>query len=297
MFGKNFTTSLLERTPSPYNSDLSRFLLHTETLNRKFSCAVRQVLRQISEGEIKFYQFTDIPVVEVIPPTATAYISQIPKHTYQSEGIIGAVSQSLGSLFGYEETSKFIIYDIYPVRGLEESRSFVNSKKMLGFHSDGSAHPQRSPDYVLLYCIRSDPNAVNLIVDADTLVRALPNRVVDVLMQARFRHLVSQFPERYESKPVLSIEDSNICIKYDEDNVFGLDQEAINAQNALNEGIRQVSVEVTNPKNSLLIINNKRCLHARTGFAPNFDGKDRWIKGAFVSKENIQSGSILRLSL
>jgi L-asparagine oxygenase len=297
MFVTDFNIGLLAAVPSPYVDDLSAFLRHVQLLNQCFSAETMHALERLGSGRITHYQFRNIPVAESLPPTGTDYTARLPKQTFQSEGVIGAVSLELGKLFGYEETSPYVMYDIYPVKGYEESRSFVNSRRMLSFHSDGSAHPSLSPDYVLLYCIRSDPAAINLVADLDLLLPELPSAVVDVLMQPVFQHLVSQSPERYHLKPVLFVEGRELIVKYDEENVVGLNDAAISAQKILNDRLRKVAVEIANTANSLFIMNNKRCLHARTSFVPKFDGQDRWIKGAFVTKSEIRSGSILRLSL
>lgn len=297
MFNRHFSTRLLAETPSPYCADLSDYLSHVQLLNQEFSRETRNILQQLKEDRIKYYQFRNIPVTEEIPPTATKYISKISKKTFQSEGVIGAVSLELGRLFNYKETSEFLMYDIYPTREYENSRSFVSSKRMLAFHSDGSAHPELCPDYVLLYCIRSDQNAVNLVVDLDTLVEHLPARIVDVLMQPLFKHLVSESPEYYELKPILYREGRSITVKYDEENTFGVNAEAVLSQKCINEVLREVAAVITNSSNSLLILNNKRCLHARSSFNPKYDGEDRWIKCAFVTAKDIKNGSIVSLSL
>lgn len=297
MFASEFDINLLRGVPSPYAGDLAPFLRCSRMLNELFSAQTRDVLGELASGQITHYQWLDIPVTESIPPTETTYVSRIPKRTFQSEGIIGAVSLSLGRLFGYRETSQYVIYDIYPVKGYEESRSFVSSRKTLAFHSDGSAHPALSPDYVLLYCVRSDPAAINLLVDLDVLLGELPAEVIEVLMQPVFNHLVSQSPELYQAKPVLYADGGELTVKYDEENVVGTNEVAIDAQYVLNQRLRDVAVEIPNADNSLLVINNRRCLHARTSFTPRFDGRDRWIKGAFVTKFEIQGGSILELSL
>jgi len=297
VFNRNFSTELLVDTPSPYRADLSNYLSHAQLLNQKLSYETRNILQQLKEESLKYYQFRDIPVTEEIPPTATEYIPRIPKKTFQSEGVIGAVSLELGRLFNYRETSEYLMYDIYPTRGYENSRSFVNSKKMLSYHSDGSAHPELSPDYVLLYCIRSDHNAVNLIVDLDTLIENLPASTVSILMQPLFKHLVSESPEYLILKPILYKEEQHITVKYDEDNTFGINTEAEAAQRILDEKIREIAIEVKNIPGSLLVVNNKRCLHARSSFSPKFDGKDRWIKCAFVTTKDIENCSIISLSL
>ena len=277
--------------------DLSNYLSHIQSLNQQLSSETKTILQQLQDKTIKYYQFRDIPVTEEIPSTPTNYVSGIPKKSFQLEGVIGAVSLALGKLFNYRETSEFIFYDIYPTRGYEDSRSFVSSRKMLSFHSDGSAHPELSPDFVLLYCVRSDQNAVNLVVDLDTLVEHLPTRVVAVLTRPVYKHLVSQNPECYELKPILYREGEHITVKYDEDNTFGINSEAKLSQQYLNQKIREVAFEIENYSNSLIVINNKRCLHARTSFNPKFDGRDRWVKCAFVTSNDVESGSIVSLSL
>lgn len=296
MFHLNFNTGLLDETPSPYGADINGYLSHVELLSREFCSETRAILQKLKAGRINFCQFRSIPVTEDVPPTATWYGLEIRKKTFQSEGVIGAVSLELGRLFNYRETSSFIMHDIYPARGYEQSRSFVNSTKMLSFHSDGSAHPELVPDYVLLYCVRSDQNAVNLVVDLDNLVRNLSPEVVNILMRPLFRHLVSESPEHYIVQPILFREGDLITVRYDEDNTSGINDEAKLSQKLLDEAIRKVADRIPNYTNSLLVLNNQRCLHARTSFNPKFDGKDRWIKGAYVTRKNIESGSIIGLS-
>ena len=295
MFVDGFRRALLSETPSPYSRDLGAFLSHARLLNTQFSNDTRRTLELLRTDRIKYCQFLNIPVTEAVPPTATAYMPRIPKSTYEAEGVMGAASLELGNLFGYEETSRFVMYDIYPVKDFEDSKSFVNSRKMLSFHSDGSAHPKLSPDYVMLYCLRSSHHAHNLIVDLDELLGRLPLPVVDLLKQPVFRHLVSQKPERYDIKPVLFEENGAITVRYDEDNVAGVDAEAVAAQRLLNREIRNIAISVANTDHSLLIIDNKRSLHARSSFTPVFDGTDRWVKGAFVTKSDVRDGLMLDL--
>ena len=297
MFNRKFSKKLLAETPSPYVGDLGKYLAHARLLNQTLSKDTKNILQQLKDDKIKYCQFRNIPVTEELPPTSTIYISENPKKTFECEGVIGAVSLELGRLFNYKETSDYLLYDIYPAQGYERSRSFVSSEKMLSFHSDGSARMELCPDYVLLYCIREDESAVNLVVNLDTLVERLPARIVGVLRQPVFKHLVSQEPEHYELNPILYRDGDHYTVRYDEDNTFGIDPEAELAQEYLNEKLREVAIPVKNYSNSLLILNNNRCLHARSSFTPKYDGKDRWIKCAFVTTKDIESGSIVSLSL
>lgn len=296
LFDDKFTRGLFEDIPSPYAGDLTPLLHHAERLRECFSTKALQVFRDLDTGTIKYWQFMDLPVCEEVPPTAVEYTSHIDKRTYQSESIIGATSLELGSLFGYKETSKHVMYDIYPVRGYEESTSFVSSKKRLAFHTDGSAHPVISPDYVVLYCIRNEPSAVNLIVDLDDLVARISPASLAALKTPSFRHLVSQAPVRHHVKPVLADVDGQLTVTYDEENVTGVDRGADEVLQELNSLLHELAREVPNKTNSLLIMNNKQALHSRTGFTPKFDGFDRWVKGAFVTKSNLPQGTLVGLS-
>jgi L-asparagine oxygenase len=297
MFETTFDHSGLADTPSPHGARLQDYLSHIRLLNKALSSETKRVLRDLKDGRIKFCHFRDLPVSEELPPTATEYIAEIPKSTYQSEGIIGAVSLELGTLFNYRETSESLMYDIYPVKTHENSTSFVNSKRMLSFHTDASAHPLLRPEFVLLYCIRDDPGAANLFVDLDTLVDNLTPDILDSLCQPIFNHLVSQFPQRYLLKPILYRAGRNYTIRYDEETTFGVNSQARFVQKCLNEVLREVAIEIKNYSNSLLVLNNTASLHARTSFTPKYDGNDRWIKCAFVTSEEIAAGSIIKLDL
>jgi len=298
LFARNFDGELLAKTPSPYIGNLGEFLRYARRLNERLSAEARSALGLLASGSTKFHQFTHIPVTEPLPATPIEYLCPVSKRTFQSEGVMAAVSLELGGLFGYEETSKHLMYDIYPVEGCEDSSSFLSSRRALAFHTDGSAHPELSPDYVVLYCIRNEPQSVNLVADLDVLLQELPVKVVEVLMQPLFKHMVRQLPrERYDVKPVLFVEGGNMAVKYDEETVVGLNEKAIDAQTALNRGIRKVAETVVNTDNSLLILNNKRLVHARTSFEPRFDGGDRWIKAVFVTKTDLPNGSMLTLPL
>ncbi len=296
LFEGSFDNKLLQEAPSPYVRDIAELLQYAERIRKCFSCEANSVFRELDRGAITYWQFTDLPVSENVPPTPRDYTSHIEKQTYQSEAVIAAASLELGTLFGYRETSNHIIYDIYPVCGYEESSSFVSSKKRLAFHTDGSAHPLISPDYVMLYCIRNEPRAVNLLVNLSDLVGHLSASAFAALKTASFRHLISQNPLRHHVKPIFTEVEGELTVTYDEENVIGIDHESQQVLEELNGLMYKLAQEVPNRTDSLLIVNNKQALHSRTGFTPRFDGRDRWVKGAFVTKSEIPPGTLVGLS-
>lgn len=296
LFEASFDNKLLQGAPSPYIHDTAVLLQYAERIRKCFSYEASSVFRQLDMGAITYWQFTDLPVSEIVPLTPREYTPHIEKQTYQSEAVIAAASLELGTLFGYRETSNHIMYDIYPVCGYEESSSFVSSKKRLAFHTDGSAHPLISPDYVMLYCIRNEPRAVNLIVSLSDLVGRLSASALAALKTASFRHLISQNPLRHHVKPILTEVEGKLTVTYDEENVIGIDRNSQQVLEELNGLMHELAQEVPNRTNSLLIMNNKQALHSRTSFTPRFDGLDRWVKGAFVTKSEILPGTLVGLS-
>lgn len=295
MFTDTLDPTELCRISSPYSDFPKQFLEQTGILCAHLAPKTQAILKKLKEGEYTRYQFTEIPVTEEMPPTPGAYPPPESSQAFQVEAVIGCLAQSLGKIFGYRENSDHLIYDIYPVRGYEKSSSFVNSRRMLGFHSDGSAHTRLIPDYTLLFCIRNDPLSVNLIADVDDVVRIIPTQVKETLFEPCFRHLVSQSPPSTLCKPVLFYENGRLSITYDDQNVSGTDKKSEEAIEFLNQAIAQSAMPVRNYTNSLLVLNNKRCVHARTPFTPRYNGEDRWIKGTYVSRTSIMNGTILTL--
>ena len=129
----------------------------------------------------------------------------------------------------------------------------------------------------------------------DDVIKILPDKIIKILFEPRFIHLVSQSPPKTVCKSILIYEKGNVTIRYDDENVSGTDKQSREAIDLLNLAIRQSAKPVKNYANSLLILNNKRCLHARTPFKPQYNGKDRWIKGTYVSRDPIENGTILKL--
>jgi len=295
MFATPLGRKQLSRIPTPYCAQAEEFLEQTRLCCAHLAPETKTIIRKLTTGAYTHYQFTGVPITKRMPPTPETYPPPEHSPTYQADAIIGRLAQSLGRMFGYRLHRQHLLYDIYPVRGYEQSSSFINSRKMLGFHSDGSAHTKLIPDYTLLFCIRSDPNSINLIADVKNIVKQLPKWVMDELFEPNFLHMVSQNPPRTIRKPILSHEDGELSIAYDDETVSGTDARSKNALELLNQASEQTASPIKNHPNSLLVLNNKRCLHARTAFTPKYNGEDRWIKGTYVSCTPIKNGTILTL--
>ena len=57
---------------------------------------------------------------------------------------------------------------------------------------------------------------------------------------------------------------------------------AIAALSALHHAVKHTTQQVVLAAGDILVIDNHRCVHGRTPFAPRYDGTDRWLKRALV---------------
>ena len=86
------------------------------------------------------------------------------------------------------------------------------------------------------------------------------------------------------SEPHAVIEVSNgvSSIRYDAELTQGLDKEARQALEELNQVLATCEGGVVLQPGDLVIVDNTVAIHGRSPFEPRFDGYDRWLQRAFV---------------
>ncbi len=150
---------------------------------------------------------------------------------------------------------------------------------------------------LFLLCLRGDPTqkAYTMLCDARTLCNALEPDDVELL---RLHPIEWRFPntERFFSKPAITGTVENPCVDLTHKDIFPETtvgspiQEVQAAYERLRKKAAELAEGVFLTQGDLLIINNKRTVHARTSFTPRFDGSDRWLKKIFVSFNLWNSG-------
>jgi hypothetical protein len=134
-----------------------------------------------------------------------------------------------------------------------------------------------------------------MLCDARTLCNALEPKDVELL---RLHPMEWRSPngEQSMSIPAITGTVENPCVNLgDEDTVPGSTivsprEDVQAAYERLREKAPELAEGVFLTKGDLLIISNKRSVHARTSFTPRFDGSDRWFKKIFVSFNLWNSG-------
>lgn len=235
----------------------------------------------------------DIGFIPVTPSSPTAATGK----DLQSEFVLLSIARCLGQPIGYSpEHNGSIVQNIVPVRGTEGTQISTSSGVELQFHTETAFHPFR-PRYLLLLCLRGDPQAGTLVASVYDIVEHLSRGDRAVLRQNRFRTAVDASflngkPSGLGSaQPILFGTNSDLTIIYDADLMVGIDSEAQDVLERLANAVRASTKSVVLDAGDLLVIDNNVTVHGRTPFKARFDGSDRWLQRTFVVSDLAPSAS------
>lgn len=231
-----------------------------------------------------------VPVDEELPPTPADGAFQAPWHTMPVSTISQLMLLSvLGDVISYaDEKGGSLIQDVCPVAGAEQAQENTGSC-LLELHTEDGFHPNK-PHFVSLLGLRSDHEQRAATVAAG-IRRAYPNLSAEhaaILREPQFRiRLASSFtgPDGVafsEPLPVLSgsLHDPDLCVDFHA--MQPLTDAAREAFDALRDHMLDVLVGVILQPGDLLVVDNRKAVHGRTGFVPRHDGVDRWLRRCFV---------------
>ncbi|GHO86474.1 TauD/TfdA family dioxygenase [Dictyobacter formicarum] len=234
----------------------------------------------------------NLPVDHALPPTPNGNQKAFSK-TSVSEYALLMLMMYLGEPIGYaDEKEGAIIQNTFPVAGQEERLENTGSV-YLDFHTESCFHPNK-PDYVGLFCLRSDHDQIARTASASIYraIHKVPSKLISILRQPLYRARVSTAyvkpgePALYSPfMPILSGDtvEPDLCV-----NFFGMEAKNPIAQlafDSLKAALLQVAVDCVLLPGDLLIVDNRVAAHGRTGFHPRYDGNDRWLQRLFVVED------------
>lgn len=217
----------------------------------------------------------------------------VEKPTYRSEFWLTLVSAFLGEIFAFkQEKAGHLFQNICPTKGNERMLSSESSKNFLDYHTEAAFHPDL-PDYLMLYCVRSDHERIakTLVSHVGHMLRLLPLRERARLFGQYYRTGVDfSFGSANGEKangpllPILFGNPYKPFMKYDLDLMQGINEEAENSLNVWRDVCHRGQGFVQLNEGDLVVVDNRVAVHARTRFVPKYDGRDRWLQRAVVSK-------------
>ncbi len=218
---------------------------------------------------------------------------------HDAETYLALVGSRIGDFAGYaQEKNGAIFHDIVPERAQENEQSAAGSKTPLALHTERCFHPHL-PGHVLLFCMRPDAEGLALtqIASMRRMMARIPSRHLPTLFEPVFRTGIDySFGNLATEKgngpvlPVLYGDRDDPCLRYDLDLMVGLNTRARAALAAIQRAAERSRIDVGLAAGDLLIIDNRRAVHGRTAFTARYDGRDRWLKRAYLVGELPESG-------
>lgn len=268
---------------------------------------VRSVFRfRADPSATGFMLIQGMPIDENLPPTPVTSGPARFKETCISEASILLVALLLGEPVAYaDEKDGVLVQNVYPIEAQKRSPSNESSDTDLGFHTELSFSrnfPDRplhvaSPDFLLLLGLRAAPfvDAVTTLVEAREICGLLTNDARATLRQPLFQLRApysfahANGADRPWSRPVplLHGTDAATTLAFDlACGVRGTVPEATEAIDQLRRAVSSPEVQrhVRISAGDLLIVDNRKCAHARSRFEARFDGADRWLQRVYVRR-------------
>jgi L-asparagine oxygenase len=222
-----------------------------------------------------------------LPPTPATPESPVDKDL-STELTLLTVARRLGEPVGYvPEHGGRIVQNIVPTRTDADRQTSTSSRSNLMFHTETAFHPFR-PRYLLLLCLRGDPSAHTTLASVHELVDRLPDDVVDVMFQPRFRTAVDasflggRANELGPARALITGTRAEPTFVFDADLTIGIDAEAEDVLVRLRDLIEEIKTSVVLEPGDLLVVDNNVAVHGRSPFSARFDGTDRWLQRSFV---------------
>lgn len=290
------TQQLLAGVPLDPYSDFEAFSLEAKLIFHELSRRLRRALVEFAnkgnlDGALLLRGFACDPE---LPPTPVRSGERSAKSTHASELWLCVVASALGEPVGYlQEKQGSLFQDIFPTAANADKISSESSSELLNFHTELAFHPFM-PDYVLLYALRHDADreARTLFSSVRRFVHLLEPGEKDILFANLFRTGVDySFGNTHQERgagPLTSVlygDQLDPFLRYDLDLMVGQTPAAERALANLRELVNDVHRDVVIEPGSLLVIDNRRSVHARSKFTAVFDGRDRWLQRVSVVRD------------
>jgi len=229
--------------------------------------------------------------------------------TRREEFIVGLVAAAFGDVFGYASLQDGrVLHHLVPTRGNEDLQIGSSSTTELAWHSEDAFAPVRC-DFLMLFGLRNPDRVGTMFAPIDAL-GSLTEADRNVLSQRRFviraddEHLknaqasrtvsaASIFDPEHYADVVAVLQGARLQPDLVIDKAFMAaqpgDREAevvlARAVSAIDAAIAAIPIG----PGELFILDNHRAVHGRAPFSARYDGRDRWLLRASVTRDLTKS--------
>lgn len=228
----------------------------------------------------------------------------ISERTFREELLLLLYSSLLGDVFGWAtEQNGRLVHDVFPIQGHEQEQLGTGSEILLTWHTEDAFHPYRA-DYLILACLRNPYAASTTVANVDDL--QLDPRDVDILFQNRFiirpdeSHLArnnttsgidfSVIEAMAAAPPSVAVLFGSRQRPYLRADPYFMeipdgDDEAREVFDRFCAAVDEQVFDVALQPGDFCFIDNYKVVHGRRPFKARFDGTDRWLKRACVTRD------------
>ncbi|GAA1704137.1 hypothetical protein GCM10009745_59560 [Kribbella yunnanensis] len=234
---------------------------------------------------------TNLPAYQELDATPSRHVpGRRTADGFLSEFLTLVFTAELGAPVSYRDQREgALFHDVFPTRVHSAAVSSYSSAVPLGFHTEMFFHPA-PPDFLVLHCLREGPAATRIAAFKD-MVATLDTDVAKLLTQPRFaidlarlhgsyRHHGRPIAE-HDPRPVIAISTPS-RLRFEAGLMTAIDQAAARAMHHAEQAADSASVDGVLRQGSLLLLDNRRAVHARSPFDARFDGNDRWLRRTMV---------------
>ena len=230
--------------------------------------------------------FKDVPIGSV-PTTPTT--PHIPEDVCPiARDTMFHYAKNFGVPVGYkQEQNGRLIQNVVPNPKTEYAQISSSSKVDLALHTETAFHPYK-PDYIMLLCLRGDPNAFTTYAQLQDILPELDDICIALLSQPLFETSVDESfrtkgePDTVVTTTVLGIKDGRPTMCYDKSVMRGTTVASQDALEEFGRAVEKHTKEIALVRGDLLIIDNSNTVHGRKPFQASYDGTDRWVQRLLV---------------
>ena len=205
--------------------------------------------------------------------------------------IQGVMMSKMCEMIAYEAEGYGKLYqDILPIYSMASVQTSVGSNTELEIHTE-QAFSQLRPDIISLACLRGDINAFTYILPVNRIIKNITKKEMELLYQPLWKMGVDisfklhgkEFMEGDIRGPfaILNGSRDDPQLIFDQDLMFGMTEESQKLIAKIVAIYYQHRITHNLKPGEIIFIDNRRAVHGRSSFSPNYDGYDRFLIRCF----------------
>ena len=272
------------------------YIAKDDNLQRILGDLVADGRRGTASTSIDAIVLENLPMDPYVPPTPTdESVKSLHKPTYVAEAVLLAIGELAGTYtVGYKAETEYSspwVHEGFPRLG--PGGSALTSTAGINHHQDMS-YQGIIPDLLGLVCLREgdDLDVQTTLLSIDTLIQRLPEHVVSILSQDRFKITASAQwvdigavgEDIVKTRAILDGTSLHLPVNWE--NMVGVDPEASQAIETLRQVLWDAKPLGVHLRDGVMVLfNNQKVVHGRTEYQNlKYDGRDRVVIRSYFVK-------------